>query len=266
MTEQTRTRCLAVLALLSVTAIVVLAFHGPIPQDPAYHAFADQRAILGIPNFWNVTSNLPFALVAVPGILLLLRGCTPGVLGELRSAYIVFLVGALLVAPGSAYYHLNPTNSSLVWDRLPMTISFMAFFAIIIGEHMNPAAARRALPHFCAAGMVSVLYWAASEHAGRSDLRLYAVVQFLPMLLIPAILLLFPSRLTGIWLVWGIIASYVLAKIFEFFDGQLYGLTGVSGHTVKHVFAAAGVLFFVLCAKYRRVFGAVPNAESVYSK
>ena len=26
----------------------------PMTQDESYHQFADQRTILGIPNFWNV--------------------------------------------------------------------------------------------------------------------------------------------------------------------------------------------------------------------
>ena len=29
-----------------------------IPQDPAYHLFADLRGCLGIPNFGNVVSNV----------------------------------------------------------------------------------------------------------------------------------------------------------------------------------------------------------------
>ncbi len=31
----------------------------PIPQNPAYHAFADSGSWFGIPNTWNVISNVP---------------------------------------------------------------------------------------------------------------------------------------------------------------------------------------------------------------
>ena len=43
--------------LLAITVVFLLP---PIPQDPAYHNFADQRTLYGVPNFWNVVSNLPF--------------------------------------------------------------------------------------------------------------------------------------------------------------------------------------------------------------
>src|SRR5258708_23386311 len=39
----------------------------PIPQDQSYHQFADQRTIFGIPNFWNVVSNLPFLVAGAAG-------------------------------------------------------------------------------------------------------------------------------------------------------------------------------------------------------
>src|SRR4029077_315822 len=46
-------------AFLSVMAasLAILALLPPIPQDPSYHQFADQRTLLGIPNFWNVIST-----------------------------------------------------------------------------------------------------------------------------------------------------------------------------------------------------------------
>ena len=36
-----------------------------------YHRFADQQTLLGIPNFWNVVSNLPFILVGAVGSAML---------------------------------------------------------------------------------------------------------------------------------------------------------------------------------------------------
>src|SRR5690349_14162088 len=44
-----------------------MAFVPPIPQDPSYHSFADQRTILGIRNFWNLVSNGAFLLAGALG-------------------------------------------------------------------------------------------------------------------------------------------------------------------------------------------------------
>jgi len=37
----------------------------PIAQSQVYHNFADQRSILGIPNFLDVASNLPFFIFGI---------------------------------------------------------------------------------------------------------------------------------------------------------------------------------------------------------
>jgi hypothetical protein len=51
------------------------------PQPLSYHAFADQRTVLGIPHCLNVVSNVPFALVGALGIGFVLRGA-PGLHGR----------------------------------------------------------------------------------------------------------------------------------------------------------------------------------------
>ncbi len=61
-----RKRSLLVLLSLVAASLVALLVV-PIPQDN--HAFADQRTLLGIPNFWNVASNLPFIAVGAAGLL-----------------------------------------------------------------------------------------------------------------------------------------------------------------------------------------------------
>src|SRR5213078_1427388 len=98
-----------------------------IPQSTEYHRFADQRTLLGIPHALNVLSNVPFLLVGVAGLLYL---TTPearragGTVDEpiIRVAYLCLFAGVGLTAFGSTYYHLDPTNKTLVWDRLPMTV------------------------------------------------------------------------------------------------------------------------------------------------
>lgn len=39
---------------LMAASLAGLLLLPPIPQDQSYHHFADQRTLLGVPNFWNV--------------------------------------------------------------------------------------------------------------------------------------------------------------------------------------------------------------------
>ena len=157
----------------------------------------------------------------------------------LRTAYSAFFAGILLTAFGSGYYHLSPANDPLVWDRLPMTIGFAALFSIIIGEYLSENTGRRLLMPLLVIGFLSVEYWAFTEANGSGDLRPYAVVQFLPLLLIPVILLLHKPQVGTAKYYWLMILFYVLSKLCENFDAAIYnaGML-VSGHTIKHLFAS----------------------------
>src|SRR3954466_4380972 len=65
-------RLVALLAVTAVAAFVVLRLP-PIPQDPAYHRFADDRSWLGGPHFQNVASHLPFLFSGLIGLARLRR-------------------------------------------------------------------------------------------------------------------------------------------------------------------------------------------------
>jgi len=235
-----------------VLAVIGAFFVSPVAQDPAYHQFADRRTWLGIPNCWNVLSNLPFVLVGLAGLSELTGRAPTGMLPEVGAAYRTFFAGLVLVGVGSGYYHLRPTDATLVWDRLPMTLSFMAFFAVILAEHISRPLGRKLLWPLIFAGIASVLYWYWTELAGKGDLRLYGLVQFLPMLLVPLILLLFPSRLSGTGYLWAVLGAYGLAKLAELADEDLFeALGGISGHAVKHLLGAAGGYCFLLAIRHR---------------
>jgi hypothetical protein len=226
-----------VLLLLAAGTLLV----PPIPQDPAYHRFADGRALLGVPNALNVLSNLPFTVVGILGIAALLgsRRITFVDPAE-RRAYVVFFVGVLFTGLGSGYYHLAPDNDRLVWDRLPMTVAFMALLAAVVTERVGVRQGTRLLVPFVTIGLVSVLLWHFTERAGAGDLRLYALVQFLPLLVVPALMGLYPSRYTRGTDIFGVVVLYGLAKVFELGDAAILGLGHlVSGHTLKHLSAAA---------------------------
>ena len=238
-------------SLITLGAVAALLIHGPIPQALSYHGFADRRVIWHISNFFDVLSNLAFVLVGLLGLYKTSGNNTIDMVSENRVSYKVFFIGVALVGVGSGYYHLSPNNVTLIWDRIPMTIAFMALTSVIIGEFTSIRWGSKLLIPLVLFGVLSVLYWHWTESAGHGDLRPYILVQFLPMLLIPVILVCFKSVFTGVSSYWLLLAAYVLAKIFEHFDREIYAATGfVSGHTLKHVVAAIGV--YVLLASFAR--------------
>jgi hypothetical protein len=244
----------AVLLLLALAAGVLVLMQGPIAQPDSYHLFADRRSLGGLPNFMNVLSNLGFVVVGAAGLVALLRvPDPPGGLPPLRPAYLSFFAGALLIGFGSGWYHLAPDNASLVWDRLPMTLSFMALVAIVVGEHIDARLGRWLLLPLLALGIASVLLWWAGERDGQGDLRAYVLVQFLPMLLLPAILLMYRSAFATAAPLWWLIGLYALAKVAELADEALFALGGViSGHTLKHLVAAAAMAMLLQALLGRR--------------
>lgn len=235
------------IAVLVLAALIGTALLPPISQDPAYHDYADQRTIFGIPNFWNVLSNLPFVVLGVMGVIAIAGNRTPGFLPELKPIYLTFFIGVFLTGFGSAYYHLAPSSPTIVWDRLALSILFMSFFSAVWGEHISAPFALKIVWPLIGIGLSSVVYWYVTESQGRGDLRIYAVVQFLPMVLLPIIMLAYRSRLTGVGYVWGILAAYAVAKLVEIADHAVYDVVqGYSGHEIKHWVAALGVFVYYL--------------------
>ena len=237
--------------ILSITVMAVAAtfWFPPIAQDPAYHEFADRHTFFGIPNFGNVASNLPFMLVGVFGLLKTSSVADPSI----RIAYVVLCIGVTLVGFGSAFYHYAPSTPALFWDRLPMTIAFMALLSIVVSDRISERIGRLMLWPLIIIGVASVAYWNWSEGQGQGDLRAYGLVQFLSMLLIALMLLTCSARnLSSRWL-WGSLGTYAVAKVAEYFDAAIYNATGVmSGHSIKHVLGAISVLMIVFAVVGQR--------------
>jgi len=233
---------LLVFMLASLLGLFLLP---PIVQDQNYHDFADQRTLFGIPNFWNVVSNIPFIGIGAVGLLQF---------GRSQATMLLFF-GIFLTGFGSAYYHLEPSDHTLFWDRLPMAIGFMAIFAIAIEDRVDRRVGAILLWPMTVIGVFSLLLWRWT-----GDLRLYAWVQFFPCLALPLIFLLFAPKFSGTiyWLLAAML--YALAKLFEFYDNAIYSAGAIlSGHTLKHFTAAAA------CGALLRYFQkrqpiAVPNA------
>lgn len=122
------------------TLIVAVFFIEPTPRDLDYHQFAAQDAVQGIPNIWTVCSSLTFILVGA-ACLVKQKGIHKDIpSSKLRMVIRIFYIVVILTGFGSAYYHYAPSNDTLLWDRLPMTISFMAFFSFILSMHISERA------------------------------------------------------------------------------------------------------------------------------
>ena len=225
-----RSRPLVILYGVMTISLAALMLLPPLLQNQHYHEFADQRTLFGIPNFWNVVSNLPFIAVGAAGL-------------RLRRDWItaVLFSGILLTGFGSAYYHLNPNDATLFWDRLPMTLCFAAILAAVVEERIDARAGALLLRPLVAIGIFSLLLWRWTD-----DLRLYVWAQFFPFLTVILILRLFPAKFTGAsyWII--ATALYALAKLLEYYDEAIFSAGSiVSGHTLKHL-AAAAACFAVL--------------------
>jgi len=232
-------------------AIAAVLLHGRIPQDPGYHLFADQRVLLGVRNCLNVLSNFPFLLVGTAGLWFVLRSvATKGANSFLerkeRWPYAVLFLGVALTCFGSSYYHLAPSNDRLVWDRVPMTLGFTGLLAAVIAERISVRAGLRLLFPLVVTGVWSVFYWHQTELAGKGDLRIYLLVQFLPVVAILLLMLLFPPRYTRGRDLLVVLGLYALAKSFELCDRQIFTLGHVfSGHTLKHLAAVVSVYWIL---------------------
>ena len=239
--------------ILSITSIIVIVllfiFIKPIPQDQEYHHFADNKTILGIASFWNVISNVGFIFAGLYGFMVIAKYRIHSLFN-----YILFW-GILMTGLGSAYYHYHPNNNTLVWDRLPMTIVFTTFFAQIYAWYFSTKTAFVIWGISFIAGIFSVLYWQYTESIYNGDLRLYVLIQYLPILLIIIILsrhykqnrfLLKPLMY--------ILIFYIIAKLFEHFDQSVYETNNIiSGHSLKHIAASIATLYMVVIVRKQAI-------------
>ena len=238
--------------LWSALLLVLLALAGPAVVQPAhYHDFADQRVWCNVPHALDVLSNLPFAAWGLAGLWMLARVVRLRALDSV-SAWLagLFFAGLVVTAGVSSYYHWQPDDAGLVWDRTGMVLAF----AGLLGLAGVQVASRRAGMALAAAmlilGLVAVRVWAAS-----GNLLPWVVLQGGGMVLILAVACLPAVRpAPSLHIRWGaVIALYALAKVLELADHQVFALTGqlVSGHSLKHVVASLSawpVLLAVLAA------------------
>jgi hypothetical protein len=239
-----------VFSVLAVLLLILFAI-GPIPQATGYHDLADQRRVLGIPHFWNVASNLPFLVVGLMGLHLLQRKRA----GDATAAWATLYGGTVLVAFGSTWYHYDPNSTSLIWDRIPIGIAFMGFFAALLIEHLDGGArqvACRAVVPLVVSSAMAVWWWHTT-----GDLSLWVWIQAAPILAVVLVLALLPGRYTHRRYLAYALACYGVAKLLEVADVEIMQWTGglMSGHAAKHLAAAAGVWCFYVMLRERSTIG-----------
>ncbi len=227
--------------------LFVVLFLPRVAQDPRYHLFADTTNCFNIPNFQNVASNIIFLFAGFYGAYVTQKYRRHTSYKELCFV-VTFTLGLIATAAGSVYYHLLPTTQTLVWDRLPMTIGFVGFFCWLFYKTINPPYLVYLYLSLLLFGFFSIYYWNLTELAGFGDLRPYYYLQF--GTIINSFILLTLFRIKDVLLekaTWSIFGFYILAKILELYDAQIYFITQelTSGHTLKHLAAGVGcVLFF----------------------
>lgn len=249
--SQTEISFLFVLCLLIGCAL----FLPPIAQDQNYHEFADQRPWGVVPNAADTLSNLAFLVAGLWGLWRLAgyRGHASNPL-VLRLVSLL-LIGVLLTGLASMFYHLGPNDSRLAIDRLAMSLSFAAALGLLVADRVSVRLAFGVVAGFLFLGPLTVWVWTTS-----GNLTPYAVLQFGGVAMI-AVFCWRPSlHIRGLNFS-GLLLFYGLAKLAELLDSRIFelSLALVSGHTLKHVLAAIGIVVLVspLFSQPR------PQAESV---
>jgi hypothetical protein len=241
--------------VLLLLALLAPELTGPGAGSPQ---FADMRALASLPNALDVLSNLPFLVLGLLGLHRLHslehahehghEGAAPGLahdelpVNALDCAWL-FFAGLVLVAAGSAFYHLQPDDVlRLAGDRAAMAVAFAGVIGLAVCDRVSQRAGWPAACIALAAGWLAV---AVFHETG--NVTPWAVVQFGGIALVLGVALLRPlrsgTRSMQLRLGW-IIAAYALAKIFEMADGAVYEMTQqlISGHSLKHLVAALAAI------------------------
>jgi hypothetical protein len=210
----------------------------------------------------DVLSNLPFAIAGLWGLQLLARVSGHGLQGAQRACASLFFVGLLTTTAGSTLYHLAPSDTSLVFDRLGMSVAFAGLLALAVSARISDRAGLTAAAVMLLAGPASVLYWMRT-----GDVLAWAVVQFGGIVLLLLVLALGRDRAGALPVHWSLVLlAYAVAKLLESNDALVLHATGglLSGHTLKHVAAAFSALPVVLAllALAQRQNGRSPAAQA----
>jgi len=245
-------KSIVLIAVFLITAIILI-WADPIAQDLAYHNFSDCREYFGIPHFMDVLSNLPFIIIGFLGFKIAGNAYRNKTMAYFLMTFTLF-VGVFFTGIGSAFYHYAPNNFSLIFDRLPMTLVFNALFATVISDYVDRRVGAIVFYGLLLAGIYSILYWYYTELTGVGDLRMYAFIQFFPVVAVPLILVFYKNSQLYTKLLIYAFGAYTIAKLCEHFDAEVFQFLGfISGHTIKHLFSALAIWFIYNIYQKRRI-------------
>ncbi|HSO06373.1 MAG TPA: alkaline phytoceramidase [Pelomicrobium sp.] len=247
--------CHAVTVSLWLLVLGVALLIPNYPQPASYHLFADARACLGVPNFANVASNVAFLLVGILGLAFVLGRHGARAMGARgRWPYAVLFLGAVLTAFGSAYYHWDPSDETLVWDRAGMAVAFCALVPAMLSDRTDVRAVLVSLAALVTLGIGTLVYWRLSEALGFEDVAPYLVLQAAALAYAVGISLL-PSRFTRRGDVFVAFLLYAAALVAQALDEEIFLLAGswMSGHTLKHLLAAVAIFWILRMLMRRRL-------------
>lgn len=218
-------------------ALAAVACAGPhVAAGAGAHAFADARTLWGIPHAIDVLSNLPFALAGLLGLTALARAAhRRAVQGGTLACAALFFGGLLLTTGGSALYHWQPTDATLLADRAGMLVAFAGMLGLAVNSRLGARAASVMVATVLAGGALALHTWAAS-----GQLLPWAVLQGGGMLVLLGLALRQPEPGRLAVSLWAVVGWYAVAKLLELGDHAVFGWTDgwVAGHSLKHVLAA----------------------------
>jgi len=214
---------LAAVALLLAIAVAAPA----LPQPGNHHAFADARALWGVPYAMDVLSNLPFALGGLAGAWLLWRAPRGSISPMQRAMTELFFAGLLLVAVGSSWYHLRPDDAGLAIDRYAMAVAFAGAMGLAAAGRITERAGTVLGLALLLLAPLSVWVWSRT-----GNVLPWTVVQFGGMLLLLSLAMVRPREhaLPVNW--WMVLLAYGVAKLLEFNDHAIFGLTAGLTETI----------------------------------
>lgn len=206
--------------LVAAVCVVVL---GPIERGEGFHRYADQRRWLGIPHAGDVLSNLAFVVVAVRA---------------LREVPVLALAVAW-IGLGSATYHWSPSDTTLALDWAPIGVTLMLVLAAVIHDRIGARAGRVVQGSGPLAAVAVVGYWLLTGGtADGGDMAPYVALQLLGVVLPPLLALVCPGRISRRYLI-AAVACFIAARVLGAYDAQLLDAIAISGHSLKHLAAAA---------------------------
>ena len=228
-------------ALFTLIVLALLAT-GHINQLAHYHDFADQTRWLLLPNGKDVWSNVGLILIGLWACYGLKRVHIPFT-GRISACVLVSAI--VLTGLGSSYYHLQPNDFSLIWDRLPISLICAGLLGMVF-QYTHQRSDGVVLSSAVVFAVLGVWYWHVS-----GDLRLYLGMQVFTILALP--LWLWQARAPRaitMALLWAI-GFYIVSKVTEALDMQIFTATAhlISGHTLKHLFATMAMACVVVAMR-----------------